>query len=316
MVTGDVDEDGHRAVGLVARHLEELDPVLDHAAVLGLEVVDVQEQPDATAELVADGSGLTLAVGLREQQPGLRAGRAHHHPSLRPAVVRHRRRVLHEIEAEGVDEEADGLVVVLDEHGHLRDAHRRNLDGRRGNRIRTDVVCSNVMMQQRSGRPPAAMGFEDLYRRQIGSLRTLAAGLTGSREVGAELAQEAMLRAYRDWDRVAALDRPGAWVRRVVINLATDVHRRRMRELRAVERLPVGEAQRPADPVDGDFWRALRALPTGQRNAAVLFYVDDLGVDQIAEILLVGSGTVKKALFDARKNLARTLGADDVEVAS
>ena len=160
------------------------------------------------------------------------------------------------------------------------------------------------------------MGFEDLYRREIGSLRTLAAGLTGSREVGAELAQEAMLRAYRDWDRVAALDRPGAWVRRVVINLATDVHRRSVRELRAVERLPVGEAQRPADPVDGDFWRALRALPTGQRNAAVLFYVDDLGVDQIAEILLVGSGTVKKALFDARKNLARTLGADDVEVAS
>ena len=37
--------------------------------------------------------------------------------------------------------------------------------------------------------------FDDLYRREIGSLRTLAAGLTGSRDVGADLAHEAMLRA-------------------------------------------------------------------------------------------------------------------------
>jgi RNA polymerase sigma-70 factor, ECF subfamily len=125
-----------------------------------------------------------------------------------------------------------------------------------------------------------------------------------------------MLRAYRDWSRISRLERPGAWIRRVVINLATDVHRRHVREMRAVERLPMADVVRAADPVDDGFWRALRSLPTAQRHAAVLFYVDDLGVDQIAEILQVGSGTVKKALFDARKNLARALGAHDVEVTS
>ena len=39
------------------------------------------------------------------------------------------------------------------------------------------------------------------------------------------------------------------------------------------------------DPVDDEFWAALRALPDLQRNLAVLFYVDDLAVDRIAEVL-------------------------------
>ena len=45
-----------------------------------------------------------------------------------------------------------------------------------------------------------------------------------------------------------------------------------------------------------------------QRNAVVLFYVDDMAVNQISEVLAVSSGTVKKALFNLRKNLARSLG--------
>jgi len=172
------------------------------------------------------------------------------------------------------------------------------------------------MMQQRSGRSPVGSEFEALYLREIGSLRTLAAGLTGSREIGADLAHEAMLRAYRQWDKVGAFDSPGAWVRRVLLNLATDVHRRRVRELYALERLPVGGVSAAADAVDDEFWRALRALPDLQRNAAVLFYVDDLAVNRIAEVLDVAPGTVKKALFNARKNLAHSLGTDNAEVMS
>ena len=172
-------------------------------------------------------------------------------------------------------------------------------------------MCSNVIMQQRPVRLVSGTGFDELYRREIGSIRTLAAGLTGSRELGADLAHEAMLRAYRDWSKVGSLERPGAWVRRVVINLAADVHRRRVRELRAMDRLATSDVGESSDPVDDGFWRALRALPELQRNAAALFYVDDLSVDHIAGVLGVSSGTVKKAVFQARKNLAQALGADE-----
>jgi RNA polymerase sigma-70 factor (ECF subfamily) len=170
------------------------------------------------------------------------------------------------------------------------------------------------MMRQRPDRPPVDTGFDALYRREIGSLRSLGAALTGSRDLGADLAQEAMLRAYRDWGRVSRLERPGAWVRRVAINLATDVHRRRVRELRALDRLPAAPEATSTDPADDAFWRAIRELPEMQRHSAALFYVDDLSVDRIAEVLGVSSGTVKKALFQARASLARTLGSDDVEV--
>jgi RNA polymerase sigma-70 factor (ECF subfamily) len=169
------------------------------------------------------------------------------------------------------------------------------------------------MMQERPDRPPVDTGFDSLYRREISSLRTLAAALTGSREMGADLAHEAMLRTFRDWERVSTLDRPGAWVRKVVLNLATDAHRRRVRELRAMERLSARVDAAPSEPADGAFWRAVRALPELQRHAAALFYVDDLSVDHIADVLGVAPGTVKKALFQARGNLARTLGDETEE---
>lgn len=69
-----------------------------------------------------------------------------------------------------------------------------------------------------------AANFETLYRQELPTLIALATTMTGSRDVGADLAHEALARAYRDWRTVGCLERPGAWVRRVLINLAIDVH--------------------------------------------------------------------------------------------
>ncbi len=57
----------------------------------------------------------------------------------------------------------------------------------------------------------------------------LGLSMTGSRETAVDLAHEAMLRAYLNWPSVSSMDRPGAWVRRVVINLAIDQRRRTKR---------------------------------------------------------------------------------------
>jgi RNA polymerase sigma-70 factor, ECF subfamily len=156
-------------------------------------------------------------------------------------------------------------------------------------------------------------GFDDLYRREIVPLATLGAALTGSRESGADLAHEALLRAYRAWPEVSALDRPGAWVRRVLINLASDVRRRGGRERRALGRMASRQATASPIDVDDSFWAAVRALPERQRAAVALHYVDDLSIDGIADVLGVTSGTVKASLFAARRSLAATLGAQEVD---
>jgi RNA polymerase sigma-70 factor (ECF subfamily) len=154
--------------------------------------------------------------------------------------------------------------------------------------------------------------FEDLYRRELRAMIALGTTLTGSPEAGVDLAHEAMLRAYRDWARVGAMERPGAWIRRVLINLAIDHQRRRNRERRALARLGTATSLELIDPVSDRFWAAVRALPERQRAAVSLHYIDDLSIDGIAEILQVSAGTIKTSLFKARQTLTRTMRAEEV----
>ena len=68
--------------------------------------------------------------------------------------------------------------------------------------------------------------FEDFYVREFAAIVGLAYALSGSRSGAEDLAQEAFLAAHRTWDRVGGYEEPGAWVRRVVANLAVSAFRR------------------------------------------------------------------------------------------
>lgn len=155
-------------------------------------------------------------------------------------------------------------------------------------------------------------GFDSFYRREFPRMVAVAASLCGGRELGAELAQEALLRAYRDWMRVSALERPGAWVRRVTVNLAIDAHRRRIGEQTALAREDTQVANVDLYGVDDRFWTFVRALPERQRSVTALRFVDDMSLEDIAVVLEVSVGTVKSTLFAARSSLAASLGAQEV----
>ena len=173
-------------------------------------------------------------------------------------------------------------------------------------------MCSNVMMARHAEASTSTANFERLYRQELSALIALATTMTGNRDIGADLAHEALARAYRDWRTVGSLDRPGAWLRRVVINLAIDAHRRQAREALAFARLDPHPMTASSEAVDVKFWAAVRALPERQHAAITLYYIEDLAVADIAEILGVAAGTVKTSLFMARRSLAVTLGAEEV----
>ncbi|MBI5087527.1 MAG: SigE family RNA polymerase sigma factor [Actinobacteria bacterium] len=154
--------------------------------------------------------------------------------------------------------------------------------------------------------------FEAFFRREHPRLVAMGIGLSGDRELGRELAQEALLRAYRHWPRLREYEQPGAWVRRVLVNLAIDAARSRASERRALQRLAT-PAPLVADAVADDWWRAVRALPHRQRAAVVLHYLDDLSIDEVAHILEVTSGTVKASLAHARAHLARSMAHESRE---
>ena len=46
-------------------------------------------------------------------------------------------------------------------------------------------------------------------------------------ELAEDLTQEAFIRLLQQWRRVSRYDRPGAWVRRVALNLALNAERQR-----------------------------------------------------------------------------------------
>jgi len=150
-------------------------------------------------------------------------------------------------------------------------------------------------------------GFETFFRAEFPKMVALGLSLTGDRETARDLAQESLLRAYVNWDRIEGLDRPGGWVRRVLINLATDHHRRRRTVgSRAGQRQASGQLL-PDDPVSEDWWAAVRALPDRQRAAIALHYLDDRPIAEVAEILGIAPGTVKSSLAKARDTLKKQM---------
>lgn len=154
--------------------------------------------------------------------------------------------------------------------------------------------------------------FEDFYMREYVAVVGLAYALSGSRWVAEDLAQEAFIAAHRDWERVSRYDRPGAWVRRVVANLSVSAFRRRVAEAKALARIASGQTPMP-DLAAGDpeFWAAIRALPRRQAQVVTLHYLEDRSIAEIAEILDVTHGTVKRQLHDGRRSLARRLSSEE-----
>jgi len=155
--------------------------------------------------------------------------------------------------------------------------------------------------------------FEAFYRDELAVIAALGAVLTGSRDAGLDVAHEAMLRAFREWrSKVSRLDRPGAWVRRVAINLAIDTNRRDGRQRAGLERLALEREPAVDSFVDDGFWVAVRELPPRQRAVIALHYVDDMPVRDIAATRDTTDGAVKSALSVARRRLATVLAVEEV----
>jgi RNA polymerase sigma-70 factor (sigma-E family) len=159
----------------------------------------------------------------------------------------------------------------------------------------------------------SAEKFEAFYQREFSGVVGLAYALSGSRWAAEELAQEAFLAAHRKWNDVGGYDQPGAWVRRVVSNLATSLVRRRLAEARALVKLAARrpEGLPPLEANDEEFWRAVRSLPKRQAQVIALHYLQDLSVAEIAETLDIAEGTVKAHLHRGRLELARQLGLEE-----
>ena len=152
--------------------------------------------------------------------------------------------------------------------------------------------------------------IEGLFRAEFARLvRSL--GVAEGHEEAGEAVQEAFVRAERRWARVASLDDPAGWLRRVAVNRLANARRdRRGRpELLAAVRPPD-----PADlgPVDLDLLTAVRALPAQQRRCLCLHHIGGYPVEDVGTALEIAPETVKAHLHDGSAALRRALeGSND-----
>lgn len=149
--------------------------------------------------------------------------------------------------------------------------------------------------------------FADLYRLVVPRLtRALTAGFAEA-DV-ADALQEAFIRAGVRWSRVATLEDPAGWIRRVALDLL--INQRRTLRRRAAADLTLAGASEVGEP-DAATAVAVRSaiaeLSPRQRAVVTLRYFGDCPLSQIATDLCLSEGAVKRYLSDGRSKLREVL---------
>lgn len=171
-----------------------------------------------------------------------------------------------------------------------------------------------------------AEAFDRLVDESYAMAYATAYRLIGDADAASDATQEAFVRAYTSLRTFRGTSSFMTWLYRIVVNVSLDMLRRRSR---APERL-VEDADPdrtiamidPSQDVQGHVerherqaavLRALQRLSHDHRTVLVLFDLNGLAYEEIAEVLGVPLGTVKSRLNRARLALREAL-RDDMEL--
>ncbi|GLI26003.1 hypothetical protein ARHIZOSPH14_02450 [Agromyces rhizosphaerae] len=142
---------------------------------------------------------------------------------------------------------------------------------------------------------------EDLVARRGAALTRFAVLVCGDEEDAADIVQESLARAWARPGRGVDPQRVEAYVRRTIANAVIDGQRRggRWRRIRHLVAEPVvHESDTDASDERLDLLRRLGDLAPRQRACLVLRYYEDRTVDDIARVLGLRPGSVKRYLSD------------------
>ena len=144
----------------------------------------------------------------------------------------------------------------------------------------------------------------------------VAQGVLRNRADAEDVAQEALLRAYKSFDRLRDRNRFRGWLVRISFRIALD----RLRAAKRRERrdalwsepahLPpraTAEDVAASNQFQGHLEQALEELPEKLRLVLLLSALEGYTIEEIAGMIGVPLGTVKSRIFLARKKLAEKL---------
>jgi RNA polymerase sigma-70 factor, ECF subfamily len=175
----------------------------------------------------------------------------------------------------------------------------------------------DIVEAVRAVRAGDAQAYAIIFRRFQGPLMTLCSALLRNRQAAEELAQDALVRAYERLDQFDGRQPMKPWLYKIAYRLAQEQRRAQTREtarqraaatMHDQDRVERGPAEILfADERSEMLWQAVSELPMAQRTAVVLYYRENLKVQEVASALGVSTGTVKTHLFRARSQIQASL---------
>ena len=171
-------------------------------------------------------------------------------------------------------------------------------------------------------RDPPPRDFEALYARHSREVWAIAYSRWMDADLAQDIAQEAFMRLWKQWEAGEEIQNPRAWLMRVARNLAEDYAKSAFRRNGTTPpQLMIGVKSHDLQPLEKlereETFSQLRAvlaeLPEGDRNILTLRYALDYDAIQIAEILGINATAVHMRLSRARQRLADRLIAEGVQ---
>jgi RNA polymerase sigma factor (sigma-70 family) len=175
----------------------------------------------------------------------------------------------------------------------------------RGQAVEDDLLVTRCKLGEQRA-------FDELIDRWHVPLWRYARRLTGDDEVAAEMVQDVWLRVLRGIVRLRDHERLRAWLfgiaRRVVMDRLREVYAAPATEAIDLSTIAAEEDDgRDLELEISALHEELDRLPVIEREVLALFYLQELSLKDLAEVLGVPVGTVKSRLFRARSLLRHQL---------
>lgn len=169
--------------------------------------------------------------------------------------------------------------------------------------------------------------FEDLLAPVLGIALGMATRLAGNRDDAEDLVQETAIQAFSAFDSFSTGTNFKAWFLKILFNRFLNRKRSATRSPQTVEldettelylydqARRAGLVSKASDPAtmlmskvdSAAIGAALGTLPDEFRAVAVLYFMENLSYEAIAQMLDVPIGTVRSRLHRARKHLQKSL---------
>jgi RNA polymerase sigma-70 factor (ECF subfamily) len=154
--------------------------------------------------------------------------------------------------------------------------------------------------------------FDILVSDAVDRLYGMARLILRDADMAEDAVQEAMIHCWRELPRLRDAATFDSWLNRVLVNAATDQHRRSRRFQALVSVLPAGRAEPDFSPevaVADELRGAFERLRMEHRVVLVLHHYIGLSVPEIGETLDVPTGTVKSRLHYAAESMRAAVEA-------